>query len=214
MEIHTHITQTYTHVSNLKNMHIIVIVTHLSETDTNFCNLKMMHIIRMHTHISSSDRHLTNLIGVFAEVISNECIILTSFINMFLARVIGKVWPLNYRTVQTEETRDMCLFTLLTSCIFIFINYHSSNNLYRDLLAQDDTTFITRGMVQTLLPNSWVVSDVSIKINIFYLKKIYLLFLHFFYRLFSHTYISLYGRLSTMLQANWLRERRHDLVGK
>ena len=135
-------------------MHIIVIVTHLSETDTNFYNLKRMHIIRIHTHISSSDRHLTNLIGVFAEVISNECIILTSFINMFLARVIGKVWPLNYQTVRMKETRDMCPFTLLTSCIFIFINYHSFNNLYRDLLVQDDTTFISRRMVQTLLPNS------------------------------------------------------------
>ena len=180
MAIHTHITQTYTHVSNLKNMHIIVIVTHLSEIDTNFCNLKRMHIIRMHTHISSSDRHLTNLIGVFAEVISNECIILTSFINMFLARVIGKVWPINYRTVRTKEIRDMCPFMMLTPCIFIFINYHSSNNLYRDLLAQDDTTFISRRMVRTLLPKSWVVSDVSIKISIFYLKKIYLLFSHIF----------------------------------
>jgi hypothetical protein len=195
-------------------MHIIIIVTHLSETDTNFCNLKRMHIIRMHTHISSSDKHLTNLIGVFAEVISNECIILTSFINMFLARVIGKVWPLNYRTIRMKETRDMCPFTLLTSCIFIFINYHSSKNLYRDLLVQDDTTFISRRMVRTLLPNSWVMSDVSIKISIFYLKKIYLLFSHIFFdRLFSHTYISLYDRLSTMSQANWLRERRHNLVG-
>jgi hypothetical protein len=55
------------------------------------------------------------------------------------------------------------------------------------------------------------VFDVSIKISIFYLNKIYLLFSHiFFYRLFLHTYISLYGRLSTMSQANWLRDRRHD----
>ena len=196
-------------------MHIIVIVTHLSETDTNFCNLKRMHIIKMHTHISSSDRHLTNLIGVFAEVISNECIILTSFINMFLVRMIGKVWPFNYWAVRMEGARDMCPFTLLTSCIFIFINYHSSNNLYRDLLAQDDTTFMSRRMVRTLLPNNWVVSDISIKISIFYLKKVYLLFLHiFFYKLFSHTYISLYGRLLTMSQANWLCKRRHNLVGK
>jgi hypothetical protein len=215
MAIQTLITETYTHVSNLKDMYIIVIVTHLSETETQFGNLKRMHIIRMHTHISSSHRHLTSFIGVFAEIISNECIILTSFINMFVARVIGKVWPLNYRTVITEETRDMCPFTLLTSCIFIFFNYHSSNNLYRDLLAQDDTTFMSRGMVRTLLPNNWVVSDVSIKISIFYLKKIYLLFSHiFFIRLFSHTYISLYGRFLTMSQASWLCNRRHDLVGK
>ena len=121
MAIQTHTTQTYTHVSNLKNMYIIVIVTHLSETDTKFCNLKRMHIIRMHTHISSSDRHLTSFIEVFAETNSNECSILISFINMFVARVIGRVWPLNYRTVRMEETRDMCPFTLLTSCIFIFL---------------------------------------------------------------------------------------------
>jgi hypothetical protein len=120
MAIQTLITETYTHVSNLKDMYIIVIVTHLSETETQFGNLKRMHIIRMHTHISTSHRHLTSFIGVFAEIISNECIILTSFINMFVARVIGKVWPLNYRTVITEETRDMCPFTLLTSCIFTF----------------------------------------------------------------------------------------------
>jgi hypothetical protein len=147
MTIHTHITQTYTYVSNLKNMYIIVIVTYLSETDINFCNLKRMYIIRMHTHF-------TSLIGVFAEVISNECIILTSFINMFVTRVIGKVWSLNYRTVRTEETRDMCPFTLLTCCIFIFINFQSSNNLYRDLLAQDDTTLMSRRMVRILLPNN------------------------------------------------------------
>ena len=72
-------------------MYIIVIVTHLSEIDINFCNLKRMYIIRMHTHISNNDRHFTFLIGVFAKVISNECISLTSFINMFVARVIGKV---------------------------------------------------------------------------------------------------------------------------
>jgi hypothetical protein len=83
----------------------------------------------------------------------------------------------------------MCPFTLLTSCIFIFINYHSSNNLYRDLLAQDDTTFMSQRMVRTLLPNNWVVSNISIKISIFYLKKVYLLFSHIFFIGYFHILI-------------------------
>lgn len=86
-------------------------------------------------------------------------------------RLIGKVGPLNYRTVRTEEKKDMGKFTLPTSRIFIFINYHYSNNFYKEILVQDTNTYIMQANLQTLLPNTWVISDLSTKISIFLFKE-------------------------------------------
>ena len=55
---------------------------------------------------------------------------------------------------------------MLTFPYIHIIKYKHSNHFYSEILVQDVNTYITRVNLQTLLPETWVVSDVSKMISV------------------------------------------------